>query len=106
VIYKMVSEKVKYTDGEEVEVNIIKLSARQVLVFLDQYVPLEGIKQNKDGSVEMAGSIKLFKLKEKCLETIKDLDIDKLDGEEVTRIYDKYFAEAINLAMGQGGSPN
>jgi predicted DNA-binding antitoxin AbrB/MazE fold protein len=102
----MVLEKVKYNDGTEVEVNITSLGFRKAMQLMSKYIPLEGIKQNKDGSVEMNGSLKLFELQVACLETIEGLDIDKVDITEGKRIYNKYFEESISMAMGQGGNPN
>lgn len=99
-------EKVKYIDGTEHEVQIYKLSGRKALLLAEEYLPMQGFKQYKDGTVEMSGNMRFFALKNACLETIKDLDLDQLDAEEITRLYETYFAGAIAAAMGQGGNPN
>lgn len=102
-------ETIKYIDETEVELNIYSLPFRKSLQLIDNYLPLSELKQDDKGNAVIPDSYdkkKIFLLMEECVKTIKDIDIEKISGQEVGRLYKKYFEKDLMMGMGKGGNPN
>lgn len=99
-------EKVKYIDETEVEINIHKLGFRKAMQIAKTHLPINDLTFGKDDTMNIKGNIDLFGMSVACLETVKELDLDRLDSQEAIRIYKKYFEKDIMMSLGQGGNPN
>ena len=102
----MVREKVKYLDGTEVEIEIERLGFRKANQLARKHIPINDLTFGKDESVSIKGDIDLLGMTSSCLELIKGLDLDKLEGSEGNRIYKEYFEKDLMSSLGQGGNPN
>lgn len=102
----MVKEKVKYIDGTDVEVEVSRLGFRKANQVSRKHIPINDLSFAKDGAVSIKGDIDMLGMIETCLATIPSLDLDKLDTEDATRLYKKYFEKDVMGSLGQGSNPN
>jgi len=98
-------ETIKYIDETEIEVDIHKLGFRKAMQIAKTHLPINDLTFGKDDTMNIKGDIDLFGMAVSCLETVKGLDLDKIDSEEATKLYKKYFEKDIMMTLGQGGNP-
>ncbi|MBW6469610.1 MAG: hypothetical protein K0A90_00130 [Methanosarcinaceae archaeon] len=102
----MVKEIVKYIDGTTVDVEVSRLGFRRANQVAKKHIPINDLSFGKDGSVSIRGDIDVLGMIETCLETVKGIDLDKLEGADATRIYKKYFEKDVMGSLGGAGDPN
>jgi len=102
----MAKEKIKYHNGEEVEVDVHHLGYRRANQIAEDYFPMDKMTQHANGDESMSGNFKIAAARRVALESIKELDLDKLQAVEAARIYNKYFDKEIMAAIGKGSDPN
>jgi len=102
----MGKETVKYVDGTEVEVEVNRLGYRKAIGIARKHIPINELSFGKDESVTIKGDIDMMGMSISCLETIKGLDVDKIEGFEAKRIYKEYFEKDVMSGLTQGGNPN
>lgn len=102
----MAKETVTLIDDTKVEVEINRLGFRTANKIARKHIPINNLTFNKDNTVTIQGDIDLLGMSESCLETIQGLDLDKLDGNEAVRLYEKYFKKDVMAGLGSTSNPN
>lgn len=102
----MSKEKVNYVDGTEVEIEVARLGFRKANALARKHIPINDLTFGEDKSVSIRGDLDLLGMVVACLETIPNLDLDKLESADATKIYKKYFEKDVMGSLGQGKDPN
>lgn len=95
-------ETVKYIDGSEHDVEVKRLGFRKANQITKKHIPINDLSFGKDGTISIKGDIDMIGMIESCLETVKDLDLDKVESVEANRLYKKYFDKDVMGSLGQG----
>lgn len=103
----MAAETVKYIDGTEHTIEVSRLGYRKANQIAKKHIPISSLSFAKDGnSITIAGDMDLFGMTDSCLSTISGLDLEKLEGDDATRLFQKYFQKDVMGSLGQGADPN
>lgn len=101
--------KISYVDETSVELDVYSMPFRKSLKLIEDYLPLDKLKQDENGNPVIPDDYdkkKIFLLMEECVKTIKGIDIEKISGQEMGRLYKEYFEKDLMMGMGKGGRPN
>jgi len=102
----MVKEKITYNDGSEVELELGSLGYRRASQIAEEFYSMDKMTQHVNGDESMSGVFKVAAARRAALESFKDLDLDKLRGEDAVRLYAKYCEKDIMAAIGKSPDPN